>query len=210
MKSHVPKTLVLCEGKEDRLVMQGLARHAGLLERLDFEDYGGESNLRAYLSSVKVRPEYAKGEYRKILVTRDADEDFNGAWQSVGDSIQHVFSQKVTEPGSWVQTDDGVQLSAWVIPGPGQSGMIETLCLDAARDDTPQMFDCLDPFMDCIGRFHDGTPHEKVRFALWTIIAQGKTARDRLSVELALKRIPISWENQAFHGLRKLLEEVAS
>jgi len=36
MKAHVPKTLILCEGKEDKLVMQGLARHAGMEERLDF------------------------------------------------------------------------------------------------------------------------------------------------------------------------------
>jgi len=175
-----------------------------------FEDYGGESNLRAYLASLKVRPEYAKGEYRKVLVTRDADKDFKSAWQSVSDSIKHVFSQEVTEPGSWVQSEDGVQLSAWVIPGPGQSGMIETLCLDAARATSPQMFSCLDPFMECLESLHGEMPHEKIRFALWTILAQGKTAKDRLSVELALKRIQIPWDNDVFQDLRKLLEDVAS
>lgn len=210
MNVHVQKTLVLCEGKEDKLVMQCLAQHAKLEAGLAFEDYGGETNLRSYLANLKVSPEYAKGEYRKILVTRDADRDFDSAWQSVRNSIENVFSHTVMEPGDWVRNEDGVLLSAWVIPGPGQSGMIETLCLDAARATTPEIFDCLDPFMECIGTLHTEAPHEKVRFALWTIIAQGKTAKDRLSVERALKQIPISWENEAFHGLRKLLEKVAS
>lgn len=210
MKPHIPRTLVLCEGKEDRLVMQGLAKHAGLEGRLDFLDYGGESNLRPYLANLKVSPGYARGEYGKILITRDADKSFDGAWQSIRDSIKVVFSLTVMRPGVWIRNEDGIDLAAWVIPGPGQSGMIETLCLEAARATTPEIFDCLDPFMKCIGRLHNEAPHEKVRFAIWTILAQGKTAKDRLSVELALKRIPISWENEAFRDLRKQLQQVAS
>lgn len=46
MKSRSPKTLVLCEGKDDELVMQTLASHSGMDQDLVFMQYGGESKLR--------------------------------------------------------------------------------------------------------------------------------------------------------------------
>jgi len=73
MKPHTPIPLVLCEGKEDLLVMETLAREAGIGGKLKFKDYGGESNLRKYLVNLKARPEFNRGEFSRILVTRDAD-----------------------------------------------------------------------------------------------------------------------------------------
>jgi len=72
------------------------------------------------------------------------------------------------------------------------------------------MFECLDPFVDCLGKLHEGTPHEKVRFALWTIIAQGRGAQDRLSLERAINRIPFNWDDGSFAGLKELLVEIAT
>lgn len=43
MMPHTPMPLVLCEGKEDRLVMEALAKHAGLEGKLAFQDYAGEN-----------------------------------------------------------------------------------------------------------------------------------------------------------------------
>jgi hypothetical protein len=53
-------------------------------------------------------------------------------------------------------------------------------------------FTCLDLFVDCLGRLNNGIPHDKVRFALWTIIAQEAGAQDRLSLERALARLPLN------------------
>lgn len=63
MKPHTPKPLVLCEGKEDLLVIQTLAKHAGLKGKLMFQQYGGKDKLRAYLHLLKTSPEYTRGEY---------------------------------------------------------------------------------------------------------------------------------------------------
>jgi len=210
MKTHKPIPLVLCEGKEDRLVMELLAKHAGLEGKLTFQDYGGESKLRPYLATLKVSPEFARGEYSRVLVTRDADANFNSAWASISDSIRAVFSQLPASAEECITSEEGVKISAWVIPGPGKTGMIETLCLDASRSKSPELFACLDPFVTCLGKLHESTPHEKVRFALWTIIAQGSGAKDRLSLERALAKIPMEWNNEAFAPLRKLLTEIAA
>ncbi len=210
MKPHKPIPLVLCEGKEDRLVLEMLANHAGLEGKLAFQDYGGESKLRAYLATLKVSPEFARGEYSRILVTRDADANFSGAWTSISDSIKAVFSQAPALPGEWIAPEVGAQISAWVIPGPGKTGMIETLYLDASRSKSPELFTCLDPFVACLGKLHEGIPHEKVRFALWTIIAQGAGAKDRLSLDRALTKLPLDWGDEAFAALRKLLTELSA
>ena len=60
MKPHTPIPLVLCEGKEDLLVMETLAKQVGLEGKLVFEDYEGESNLRKYLINLKARPAFPR------------------------------------------------------------------------------------------------------------------------------------------------------
>lgn len=209
MREHNRKALVLCEGKDDMLVMQALSRHAGISEeRLGFQEYGGETKLREYLATLKASPEYARGEYSKIMVTRDADRDFNSAWQSLKDSIRIVFSQSPAQPGDWITTELGVPATGWVIPGPHQSGMIETLFLDAVRATSPEVFNCLDPFVDCLALSHGNRPHEKVRFLLWSVIAQGPSAKDRLSVAAALQNSPPDWNAEPFQPLRTLLSSL--
>jgi len=208
MKPHKPIPLVLCEGKEDRLVMEMLAKHAGLGGKLAFQDYGGESKLRAYLANLKVSPEFRRGEFSRVLVTRDADADFEQAWTSLKGSIRAVFSSEPVTPGAWVPTENGSQISAWVIPGPDKTGMIETLCLEAARTKSPSDFGCLDPLMVCLEKLQGETPHEKVRFAIWTIITQGTGAKKRLSLERAIDHLPLDWGDEAFASLKELLTKL--
>lgn len=97
-----------------------------------------------------------------------------------------------------------------MIPSPGKTGMIETLCLEAARTKSPSDFDCLDPLMACLENLRGEKPHEKVRFAIWTIIAQGTGAKKRLSLERAIDHLPLDWGDEAFVPLRDLLIDVTS
>lgn len=83
MRAPVKKPLVLCEGKEDKLVMMELAKLAGIGDRLDFESYDGKDKLRDYLNLLKARPEYTSGGHPRILVTRDADNNFESSWQAL-------------------------------------------------------------------------------------------------------------------------------
>lgn len=200
---------VLCEGKEDRLVMQALAEHAGLGGRLQFEDYRGRDRLRDELRNLKVRPEYTSGALRRLLVTRDANGDPAGAWTSVASAVAEVLRAQVTQPGEWVQIPDGPELTAWVVPGPGRAGMIETLCLQAGRERDATDFECLDGFVECLETRHRGPVHEKVRFAIWTIVSQGEGAKDRLSMDRAIRRLPMDWSSPIFDELRAQLRATA-
>lgn len=63
--------------------------------------------------------------------------------------------------------------------------------------------------MDCLEAQWGHKPHEKVRFTLWTIIAQGKTAQDRLSISYAIKNLDFNCDDPAYTSLRKLFQEIS-
>lgn len=210
MREHIPKPLVLCEGKEDLLVIQELARRAGLEGKLVFEQYGGKDNLRAYLHTLKVSPEYARGQYSRILVTRDADMNFNSSWDALKGAIKEAFDSEIGEPGIWIKVKDAPDLAAWIVPGPGKTGMIETLCLESSRTKAPEIFNCLDSFSNCIAGIQSVPLHEKARFEIWTITAQGAGAKGRMSLKYAIPNLPIDWDDAAFTPLRDLLVSISS
>ena len=210
MKQHTPKPLVLCEGKEDLLVIEALATHAGIQGKLVFEQYGGKDKLRSYLKNLKVRSEYVRGEYSKILVTRDADRDFDSAWDALKGAVQAVFSISPTSPGAWSQIESEPEIAAWVIPGVGEKGMIETLCVESTRSRIPEVFNCLDSFIGCLEGIQGDQLHEKARFAIWTIAARGPEAKDRMSLEYAIPNLPIDWDDAMFTPLKDLLVGIAS
>lgn len=143
-------------------------------------------------------------------MTRDADSDFSSSWQALKDAIVEAFSCDLTKPGEWIKLADGPEIGAWIIPGPGKTGMIETLCLDSSKTKSPEVFKCLDSFMNCLAAVHGDKPHKKTRFALWTIAAQGAGAQKRLSLERAIPNLPIDWDDAAFILLRDLLVGIAS
>lgn len=205
MRPRTKIHLVVCEGEDDRRVMQALANHAGFGDRLVFEDYANAGSLRAYLRALHARPEFTSGAIASVLVTRDADNNFENAWRSVHDAVKAVFSIELPEPGTWLAVADIPRFAAWIVPGPGQTGMIETLCLDAAREFNQTLFDCLDSFMDCLARTQGVRPHEKARFHHWTIAAQGPGAQDRLSLKVALNHMPPDWNAGAFSKLTEIL-----
>ncbi len=87
--------------------------------------------------------------------------------------------------------------------------MIETLCLEAAREGNQGIFDCLDSFAACIGEAQGSQLHEKARFHLWTIVAQRPGAQDRLSLRRALEKMTPNWDAASFADLRGILQSAA-
>ena len=204
--------LVLCEGKEDKLVIERLARESGIdAEAVTFESYDGESKLRGFLGALKAEGRFTSGELKRILVTRDADDNPPGMWTSLSRAVNEVFGLAISTPGEWQQTLGGPNLAAWLIPGEGSAGMIETLCMSAAKDRARDVFPCLDSFQACLKALRDGKDlHEKERFAYWTICGQDSDPRKRLSLERAIDHLAIDWNHASFAGLKGMLGETAA
>ena len=160
-----PYGMVLCEGKDDSAVLSAIASSRGIND-LVFKEMKGTGNLVARLSQIQASPEFTRGTVRRLLITRDADDSWDAAWQSLRDSTQSVFGISFAEPGDWVQLGENCEIALWVAPGSGRTGMIETLCLEVLREEEPDSFECLDQFADCLLQKHSGTLHEKEKFAI--------------------------------------------
>ena len=205
MTPSTQRHLVLCEGKEDRLVLMALVSHLGISEHYRFESYAESGSLRSFLRAVKTLPDFTDGTIRSILVTRDADSNYDDAWRSVSDGILEVFGIALPAAGDWYPLTESRKIAGWVIPGPNRTGMIETLLLDAQRERESGIFQCVDSVMDCAEKIHGMPMHEKARFYIWTILAQEPGAKDRLTIERALKRMPPDWESDHFKLLSDIL-----
>lgn len=204
------KSLILCEGPDDRRVVECLLEEMKV-EQVDVEAYEGKDNLRKKLDEIKNSPEFAQGVYTKILVTRDADDDWSSAWQSVRDAVQDKLGVQLGDVNHWAPVNEDTQVGAWIFPAKNQAGMIETLCLDVARETQPEAFECLDHYAECLHQKHNATLHEKQRFEIWTVAAQSFDApRRRLSMKYLLKNLPFDWSHGKFSETRAVLFAISS
>lgn len=197
--------LILCEGKEDQRVFESLLENMNL-RGISCENYQGKDQLRNRLHLLKSSPEFTSGAYQRILITRDADNNWDAAWQSASDAVQNVFGSKPTESAEWIRINENTELAVWICPGNQQTGMIETLCLNAAKSSDSDSFACLDQFIDCINSKHQATLHEKEKFAIWSIAAQDKSLpRQRVDMKNVLKKLPFDWNSSEFNPVREIL-----
>jgi hypothetical protein len=197
--------LVLCEGKEDLAVLKQIAQSSNL-RGLKIEEYGGKSKLSDYLRLISKNSDFISGRIHRILVTRDADEAPEAAYQSACDGIDAHFGIKFSTQNVWLAVTQQCEIALWIAPGKGRTGMIESLCLDAAKSTTPSTFDCLDEYTGCLKNRHKIELHEKERFGIWTIAAQGTAlGQRRLSFSDALQRIDFDWSDPVFSEIRELL-----
>jgi len=201
--------MVLCEGKDDCAVFERIAE-AKNATGLVFKDLGGKSDVTTRLKQIQASPDFTRGAIRRLLITRDADNSWEAAWQSLRDSTERVFGVSMTESGQWTKLNENCEVALWVAPGDQKVGMIETLCLEVLREQNPENFACLDQFAECLHQKEGGTLHEKEKFAILSLIAQEKEQpRQRLSVRRAIEHIPINWNHPEFNELASLIHEAA-
>lgn len=203
-------SFVFGEGKEDLAVMRKIAT-AARISGLEYEEYGGKDKLQKFLRMKQNTPDYTSGRIQRILITRDADEDWQAAWDAANNAVQSIFGVEVSTPGQWQQIENGPQIAIWIAPGSNKQGMIETLCLEAAKNSNADTFDCLETYTECLQSKHGIELHEKERFEIWTIAAQGPAmGRKRLPFAEATTRLPIDWTNTAFTEIKDLLNATSA
>lgn len=201
--------LVLAEGTDDCAVFKKIAETTEL-SGLKFEELGGKDNIVKRVTQLSLSPEFTRGQIHKILITRDADDSWESALHSLSDAVERVFGTKITKTREWVAINEHCQIALWIVPGDQQSGMLETLCLQAAKEVAPEDFECLDQFETCLKKQTAAALHEKEKFAIWSLVAQEKELpRQRLTLPRAVKNIPLDWKHPLFSELSQLLSETS-
>lgn len=201
--------LVLGEGRDDCAVFQKVAETAEL-SGLKFEELGGKDYFVKRLKQLRLSPEFTRGQIQRILITRDADDSWEASLRSLSDAVERVFGPKIANTREWVAVNAHCEIALWIVPGDHQPGMLETLCLEVAKEAAPSDFECLDQFASCLEKQAQATLHEKEKFAIWSLVAQEKQLpRQRLSLSRAIANIPLDWKNPVFSDLTQLLSETS-
>ena len=131
-------SMVLVEGKSERMVLPELCRLCGIDKRFEIRQENSLSELKRALKT------YLKSTntLRKLWIIIDADTDFEAAWQSVKDILlqsgKYSFNRKMHLPkeGFIIEPVDKEDLivGIWIMPNNQDVGMLEDFMLRLIPD----------------------------------------------------------------------------
>ena len=136
--------LLLVEGENERRFFVALLGRLELSDGLQVLNYGGKTQLRPFLSTLHLAPGYS--DLTALGVTRDADESFASAFQSICSSLGNAGLGVPDQ--TRVLTSGKPSVSVFVLPNCSSPGMLETLNLSAVQDD-PAML-CVERYFQCL------------------------------------------------------------
>ena len=143
--------LLLVEGNDEVRLFGALAKHIGA-DDVQIRAYQGRNNIRGFLRAVRQAPGYS--DLESIAVTRDADENSDGAARSVRDALR-ATGFPVPESPLEPERGGGIAVRYLIIPPNGETGALEDVCLASVAEDPATA--CVETYFDCIEQSaHDG------------------------------------------------------
>jgi hypothetical protein len=195
----IPK-LVLCEGKDDQAVIEGLLGHLGIEAQVSVEAIRGRDKLGAYLRALSQRSDFARQEVESLGIILDADNDPEGGWRRIVDQVESVFKVSLPAPDTKVGTRPGI--IATLVPAGRRTGMLESVCLESVS--TQPEHRCFEEYVECVKRVTSREWHPKARFRAW----MASQADYDFLVERAARENLLPWEHEAFESLRQFLGQL--
>ena len=190
--------LLIGEGVDECYFFRAMLDHLGIRD-VTVEQYGGKNNLGHYLAALIRRPEFPK--LASLGITRDADANPHGAFQSVCGSLKmHGLGVPSDPDGS---AGARPRVCVYVMPGGGQPGMLEDLCMASVGNDAA--IPCVDRYLDCLRTANrQPEPVIKARIRAWL----ASLPRPDLELGQAAAAGHWPWESPAFAGLIDFLRNL--
>lgn len=143
-----PKTidqdyLLVGEGIDEQNFFESLVKHVGL-RNIQVKAMGGRDQLERNLGELRKTPGFSR--VRCLGVTRDADDDPHGAFQSVRGALENA---KLPVPTAPLEPTAGTpRVVVLILPRPDQAGALEDLCLQSLEEDPA--IDCVEEYIECL------------------------------------------------------------
>lgn len=189
---------LLVEGNDGLNFFCAFIKHLGLRDNVQVRNFGGVSELSGFLQAFADLPEFRQA-VRSLGIIRDAEENADGAFQSVQSSLRNVGfpvpSQEADRAG------DGPAVSVLILPGDGRSGMLETLLCESLADAPEQR--CIDEFLRCVTDSRNAPVRNPDKARAHAYLAVGDTPPH--SVGVAAQRGQWSFDHNAFASVRQFL-----
>jgi hypothetical protein len=192
--------IVLCEGKEDLLVVRSICNASGI-GGITVETCLGRNNLESYLREIPKRPEFTRGEVESLAVLIDAEKSGASAWQKIQNAVKLGFGVQLQNQGDFL--GESPRIAGFVISGADGNGMLEDLCLEAVSGRAG--YPCLLQYFKCLAEKTEVQEyHAKAKFRAW----MASQTDFELGVSLAADKGYIPWESPSFDPLRGFLRNV--
>jgi len=197
--------LLIVEGKDEELFFEALLNQLGFLN-IQILPIGGKTKFRKYLKSLISRKvDFAK--VKRLWITRDADDDFNTAFQSICDTLK-FFSLPVPQKPK-IPTEAYPEVNIFIFPDNKSPGMLEDLCLKALQDntqDTP-IVKCLEDYFCCLARRSPEFPNNLSKAKIQAFLAAKEEPGKRLGEAAQAGYLP--WDHPAFDEIEEFLHMLA-
>lgn len=192
------RKLLLGEGIEEVKFFDALLRYLQISDVQTIQ-YGGKSNLKNMFPALVKSSGFSS--VLSIGITRDADDDFQSAFQSVCSGIKKANLPIPEINNSFIGKNPKIGIS--IISGDGNTGMLEDLCLNSISDDPA--IRCVDDFISCIQQVGCNPKNlSKAKIHTWL------ASRDRSDMKLgdaALAKC-LSFDHSTYESLIKFLRQI--
>lgn len=193
--------VVVGEGLDEQNFFECFIKHVRL-SGIEVRDIGGKTKLEENLRTLKITTGYNK--ISTLGITRDADDDYAGAFTSVQRALRNVGLAVPREPLTLAGSNP--RIVVLILPRPNQNGMLETLCLEAVQGD-PAM-PCLDAFFRCIEDTVPIQPKNKSKAKVHAFLSTREEESSRLGLAAQKKYWP--FDSGAFDVIRNFLKILLS
>ena len=200
-------SLLLVEGSDDDWFFRRMMEKSST-SGIQIVQYSERGTLGDFLADVlMLNPEFTR--LKAVGVVKDADNSYQQAFQSVGDSLRISGLPVPSDPLTYAEgmlNESAIRVVAYVMPDNNSPGDLETLCLDAVRQ-SPAM-PCVDRYFSCL-RDIDHLPRQESKARLRAFLS-ANPSNPSLLVGQAVAAGVIPWDSPAFDGVHQLLDMLTS
>jgi len=189
--------VLVVEGREEELFFGAFIGHLGLWN-IQISPIGGKEQLRRNLKALVLSPGFSEVTF--LSVVRDANADWDSAFQSVRDALQAVNLPAPEHP--LMPVGHSPQVAVMILPEEGATGMLEDLCLKAVVQN-PAML-CVEQYFQCLQRKDLPLPRNMSKAKVQVFLASRPKAGLRLGEGAQAGYWP--WQDEAFEQVKEFLQ----
>jgi hypothetical protein len=194
------RKVLVVEGKDDRNFFEALIGNLSL-SNIQIKDIGGKTQLNARLKALKNTSGFS--EVESIGVVRDANNNPNGAFQSVCSALRNANLPVPTR--ALRPAGQRPEVRIMILPEENTPGMLEDICLRAVEAN-PAM-PCVTQYFECLQDKGLSPPDNLLSKAkVQTFLASKR--EEVKSLGIAAQKGYWSWDNNAFDHVKEFLQNI--
>ncbi len=202
------RKLLLAEGSDANHFLRHACRFYRTQEDVQVMNFGGNPELRNYLSQLANDESY--DEVETIVIARDAEDKAESAVASMRGAVQHannVSSASMPLPSKPFRfaSNPSIKTAFMIFPGPNdKKGTLEDLCLRTVEGDS--LMQCVDEFLVCVKKYGESLPRPWKNRLHCFLAARDKSVSKPIG--LAFKAKIWNPDHPALAPFRKIIEQM--